>query len=203
MGNKQTLTETKCVQSTKHKEHIIKINIKIKGHIDDNLVIDAVYMKQEKIKNIFQQTIKYLNHKYCPKKLKIEWITDGFFGEEVSSLSYKMHNFMVSPITMYERNDIIKRGLTFVVMPYYEHEVISSSITCPFMNKVKSMDPLKCRIYYAMKEKYEWNAENLIHLNEFVHFLDEYRSKPKCKYNDDCKAFVRLENGGNEIDDQC
>ena len=85
----------------------------------------------------------------------------------------------------------------------HEHEVMLSSITCKYMNKINTMDPCHCPIYWAMKENYEFNKDNLKHLREFTHFLNEYEDKPICKYGDQCKKFLRQENGGDEIKDEC
>eukprot|EP01084_Bolivina_argentea_P019684 36604_1 len=69
--------------------------------------------------------------------------------------------------------------------------------------KKKSKDPLKCPIYYATKQQYQFDKQHLNHLNEFNHFLNEYEEKPSCKYSDDCNAYKRMENGGNRMDDKC
>ena len=65
------------------------------------------------------------------------------------------------------------------------------------------MNPLECPVYYAMKQKYEFSKQNLQHMNEYSHFMNEYEEKPQCKYGQDCKAYIRSENGQNRLDDNC
>ena len=54
-----------------------------------------------------------------------------------------------------------------------------------------------------MKIDYDWTQENLDHLNNFNHFVDDFRLKPECKYNDECKAYIRTDKGENRLDDEC
>eukprot|EP01084_Bolivina_argentea_P088187 159236_1 len=64
-------------------------------------------------------------------------------------------------------------------------------------------NPLQCPVYFAMKNCYDFTEKNLNHLYECSHFKDEYKSKSICKHGLRCNAFVRLENGGNELNDRC
>eukprot|EP01084_Bolivina_argentea_P029037 53914_1 len=86
---------------------------------------------------------------------------------------------------------------------HYKQKIKENEITCEYMKKSKSDDPLRCPIYSAMKNKYEWNKQNLDHLVGYTHHVDEQKEKPKCRYGDECKASVRLEEGGNKISDEC
>eukprot|EP01084_Bolivina_argentea_P093818 168677_1 len=54
-----------------------------------------------------------------------------------------------------------------------------------------------------MRINYELSEENLKHLHEFVHYSNEYNDKPKCKYGQQCRAYLRLQNDGNRLDDRC
>eukprot|EP01084_Bolivina_argentea_P167800 291140_1 len=47
------------------------------------------------------------------------------------------------------------------------------------------------------------NQNNLNHLNAFVHFKDEYKEKPACRHGDECKSHIRMEQGDNQLNDQC
>eukprot|EP01083_Nonionella_stella_P241584 843514_1 len=71
------------------------------------------------------------------------------------------------------------------------------------MRRLGTTDPMKCTIYHGMKEGYKYCAENLYHLDQFTHLADEYAAKTECRYNDECKAYKRLENGGNALKDKC
>ena len=86
----------------------------------------------------------------------------------------------------------------------YHHKVSAQGINCPHMIKSNTSDPLKCPIYFAMKQQYQFNQENIDHLYDFNHFQNEYEQKPECKYNDECKAYIRAEQGTdqNRIDDK-
>eukprot|EP01084_Bolivina_argentea_P074879 135815_1 len=64
-------------------------------------------------------------------------------------------------------------------------------------------DPSKCIIYKSVMHNQQYNIQNLNHLNECTHFEDEYEEKPKCRYDQKCKAFLRLQNDGNRLDDRC
>eukprot|EP01084_Bolivina_argentea_P092560 166508_1 len=64
-------------------------------------------------------------------------------------------------------------------------------------------NPLTCPFYHSVKQKYEFTKENLNHLNEYNHFKNEYEEKPQCKHSQDCKAYIRSENGTNRLDDNC
>eukprot|EP01084_Bolivina_argentea_P029034 53907_1 len=82
------------------------------------------------------------------------------------------------------------------------HQISDKNITCEYMKHIKSQEPLHCPIYYNMKKKYEFNKNNLNHLNEFTHFINEMNEKPECNYNDKCKAYIRMEQGTNRLDDE-
>eukprot|EP01084_Bolivina_argentea_P259889 438713_1 len=62
---------------------------------------------------------------------------------------------------------------------------------------------LKCPIYKSMKQSFKFTEDNIDHLYNFTHFRDEFNAKPKCKYQQQCKAFTRIANGGNRLDDRC
>eukprot|EP01084_Bolivina_argentea_P136040 239626_1 len=76
-------------------------------------------------------------------------------------------------------------------------------IDCP--NIWYSKQAEKCKVYQAMKEKYQFSQENLDHLNQYKHFKNEYEEKPACKHGDECKSYIRCESGQDEnrLDDKC
>eukprot|EP01083_Nonionella_stella_P208058 755297_1 len=87
----------------------------------------------------------------------------------------------------------------------YHHKVHQSNNVCERIQSKNntSIDPLQCPIYKSMQINYDFSEDNLLHLYQFDHFKDEYADKTTCKYGQDCKAFVRLENGGYKLDDRC
>eukprot|EP01084_Bolivina_argentea_P132873 234480_1 len=143
----------------------------------------------------------YLNKKYHPIKLKIDYIRDGSFTGQIMNDNF--NNLYDNSVTNYNKNDILNAGLNISVKNIYQHKIYSPTITCSFMNKFNSTNPLQCPIYYEMKEKYQFNAKNLLHLIEFTHFKDEYGEKLACKYKDECKSYIRSETGNNNFEDQC
>eukprot|EP01084_Bolivina_argentea_P310097 536486_1 len=99
----------------------------------------------------------------------------------------------------------------------YNHKIKSKNITCPFIKKNADDDedkksnqvdnnehsPFLCPVYKAMKNNYAYTEDNLKHIIEFTHFKHEFLEKPECRFNDNCKAYIRLEQGGNRIEDRC
>ena len=146
--------------------------------------------------------------------------TDGKKQEKVDELRKKMEK-RAKRTRAFEASSAeeAKTWLTYLMKPYkqrvktgkweskeietVEMRVTKGNITCEYMKKINSNDPLHCPIYYAMKEKYEWNAENLKHLNTFNHHKDEFTEKSECKYGDECKTYRRLENGHDKLYDEC
>eukprot|EP01084_Bolivina_argentea_P203236 347148_1 len=90
-----------------------------------------------------------------------------------------------------------------VAMDRYHHQTLSKTITCEQLKSKNSQNPMDCSIYATMKGKYKWNEQNLKHLTNFTHFNDDYNQKTPCRYYDECKAYKRLEQGGNELSDKC
>ena len=88
----------------------------------------------------------------------------------------------------------------------YIHSIDELEIDCPYLIKEQyTNNPLKCPIYQAMKEKYQYTMDNLYHLQQYNHYQDEYTQKPKCKYGDECKTYIRCEiaTDQNRIEDKC
>ena len=85
----------------------------------------------------------------------------------------------------------------------YHHKISQQSVDCPHIWHSKKAS--KCPIYHAVKEKYQYTKDNLAHLQQYKHFKNEYEQKPKCKYDDECKSYIRCEQGQDEnsISDKC
>eukprot|EP01084_Bolivina_argentea_P161715 281496_1 len=187
---------TKYAADAQNSQHIIKINVKTKDMYTDrfkcDLVIYALYSKQETLGNIFTEITKQINHKYQPIKLIIL---------EIGGFTYKKDNN--KPITSYNRSDIVRKGLSVDVSVAYEHTVIDNQINCEHMKNKNVNNPLECPIYCAMKQKYEFNQSNLQHMNEYEHFKNEFEEKPKCKDGQNCETYIRQENGACILEDEC
>ena len=95
--------------------------------------------------------------------------------------------------------------LEYEITNEYQHKVTKQQINCPNLLKLKSKDPMRCKIYCNVKEHYEYTQDNLDHLQQFRHHAIEYEDKPVCKYGDECKTYIRSENGTDQhrIDDKC
>lgn len=87
----------------------------------------------------------------------------------------------------------------------YIHKIDKQKINCPQLLEIGSSNPLDCMIYCQMKQKYTFVQEYYDHLNKYRHFHNEYEEKPICKYGDECKSYIRSEQGVDEdrIDDKC
>eukprot|EP01083_Nonionella_stella_P079969 219520_1 len=106
-------------------------------------------------------------------------------------------------ITKYDRNEIKTKGLRVRVGVKYNHQVSNALISCPEMKRLDTTNPMKCSVYRGMKESYKYCAANLYHLEQYTHFTDEYGAKTECHHKDECKAYKRLENSGNALNDNC
>eukprot|EP01083_Nonionella_stella_P080936 222649_1 len=199
----------------KQKERIIAINVETDGNdarVKGHLVIEAVYDKQQKMQQILNEIMNRLHQKYYPTQYEYNWIK-GFTGE-VSMNNWANKSCVRSDadfvnlgnksITEYDIDEIQKKGLyVYVIIKEHVQQIDNVSITCPEMDEINTFDPQKCKIYVQVTEKCQYSAGHLRHLNEFTHFVDEYTEKPVCGDHDSCKAYKRLENGGNKIEDQC
>eukprot|EP01083_Nonionella_stella_P011726 33290_1 len=197
MGNSSraptTAIHTKCAQSMKTKHHI-QIKVEIYGDVKYKTVVIAAYSQEETLHDIFRNVIDELEDKHHPKKFQINWLGDKSFTRQ-----YVLNE----PITKYNRKEIITKGLLIQMKVYYEHKICNEFISCPMMKTSESENPSKCPIYSAMQKECQLNQENLDHLDEHSHFKNEYEQKPECKQGQQCKPFIRLENGGNGIADRC
>ena len=87
----------------------------------------------------------------------------------------------------------------------YVHVVDEIEIDCPHILQSNTDHVSNCPIYRSMKNQYQYNKQNLNHLRKYHHFQNEIQEKPRCKYGDECKTYIRCESGQDEnrIDDQC
>eukprot|EP01083_Nonionella_stella_P259121 885046_1 len=180
--------------TTTPMNNTMPINVKIDGDVEDKFVIHSVYGKEQKLKQIFNKITNHLNKKHDPVKYEIDCIKcESFTG--YGSLTGDANKF----ITEYDRNDIKNKGLSVRVGVNYNHQVRNVSISCPEMKRLGTADPMKCSVYREMKESYKYCAANLSHSDQYTHLTDEYGAKTECRYKDECKAYKRLENGGNAL----
>eukprot|EP01084_Bolivina_argentea_P031438 58189_1 len=54
-----------------------------------------------------------------------------------------------------------------------------------------------------MRYQYLFTSEHLTHMKRYNHFDIDYEDKQKCKYGDRCRNYKRLQEGGNNVEDQC
>eukprot|EP01084_Bolivina_argentea_P158830 276668_1 len=165
-------------------------------------IIDLHQFKSIKTKNV--DTFVLIHHK-TPDKNRT-------FKSDDKSVLNKFIEIIASIIQHNSTNTAIKQAIKDGRVTYdsttgyqYEHNVSKQTINCPNMNKIYSTNPLDCSIYHNVKEEYEFNQLNLNHLTEFTHHSSQYDNTPSCKYGDECKSYIRCENGidKNKISDQC
>ena len=113
-------------------------------------------------------------------------------------------NVLETPITKYNRSHLISDGVTIqVVLQKYVHKVAYQPITCKHMKayyeKNHEWRPESCPIYNRMKNEYDHSKANLLHLEKYNHFSNQFEDKPPCRYASNCFAFTRLE-AQNQMD---
>eukprot|EP01084_Bolivina_argentea_P057261 104649_1 len=192
------------------------ISIPIKEYHTLNRVkfsVPVSYVPSMRIQTIMQKICERINKRAinAPKVYYIDQISEkSFLGIQLSEYKKEQWNAICStPITKYKISDILNKGLEICVLVRCTHKITANKITCKAIvdstdeKGTDVIDVLKCPIYKSMKIDYELTKHNLKHISEFVHFNDEYNEKHKCRYGLGCKAFIRLENGGNRLDDRC
>ena len=57
----------------------------------------------------------------------------------------------------------------------------------------------------GMVNESQFTYENLHHMNKYKHYKNEYKEKEECADKDECKIFIRCEQGQDEnnINDKC
>eukprot|EP01084_Bolivina_argentea_P015317 28630_1 len=194
-------------QISEIEKNMVEIRVSTSNQFNAEFIIHASYEENEKLGNVLDQVIQYIENAHHPIKIKIDGqyvngFTEGSIGGAHDFDTY-VRWMREKSITEYTHSDIRKKGLRLRLKPHYIHNVISVELTCKHLKQLNSEDPLKCPFYYAMKKEYEFNKKNLIHLQSYTHFKNEYDEKPVCRHKDECKAYVRSENGENRLDDTC
>eukprot|EP01084_Bolivina_argentea_P236217 397244_1 len=177
------------------------------------------YSKHVKINDLFNKIIQKINHKKYPKMHCIVCVgSKSFHGKEIWQpeiwhsiesypKKYEWNDLCSKSITDFNKEEIQRKGVTIKFRVRVQHKINKNELTCKYLkndeNKNESENALKCPIYFMMKMEYKYTKNNLNHLCEFAHFVDEYKEKPICNYYAECKAFVRLEQGGNALEDRC
>eukprot|EP01084_Bolivina_argentea_P015318 28634_1 len=183
-----------------------KITIPITAHcITDSKYsaqysIKAFYDENYSVKMLIDEAVKKFAHeKYKPVCFEFDHIEASSFTDFIDHKSTDTSQ----SLTKYDKYDIITKGLKIHFKIMYHHQFTEMKINCQHMKNANSKDPLKCPIYFAMKQKYRYTKNNLTHLLNYEHFDNPIKQKPQCKYLDECKAYIRLENGGDRFDDRC
>eukprot|EP01084_Bolivina_argentea_P005387 10166_1 len=177
--------------------------------------VSVLYSQSISIGHLINKVMSSINKKHYPKIQHIKRIErSSFMSFNIYGKDYLWtrrdpegiwKKLISQPITEYSRKEIEERGLYITVENLYEHHTTGNKINCKYINEFcdEKSSVIKCTIYDAMKNKEEYTEHNLAHLLEFVHFEDSYNEKPSCKHGVECKSFVRLESGGNSLNDRC
>eukprot|EP01084_Bolivina_argentea_P252193 423250_1 len=176
---------------TKLCVHRVKINVICKTNKQHNFDFFTKVECEATLQSIVSKVLDEAK-KYPTKKFRVRQI-----GREVVN---------TDDVEMFQVRHVYSgSGEIDVIVDFepYKHLVTSVPITCPHMMKINTKNPLQCPLYYGMKENYEWNQENLNHVDNFTHFKDEYTEKPECKYKDQCYGYLRLDKGGHLLSDRC
>ena len=181
-----------CMRYSSVHLHMINIKATCPSNNDYNCKFTVSTTVGNDLNNLKGGIKMYLDKKYDPLRFKII---------NISNLKSEVGHYRLGRILKFNGAQI-KLKVKFT-LDHYEHRTILQKITCPHMVILSTDNPLHCPIYYAMKQDYIYNEENLKHLNEFVHFKDEYGDKAQCKYYDQCKSFRRLEDGDCKTSDLC
>eukprot|EP01084_Bolivina_argentea_P120729 214049_1 len=141
---------TDYAKNTQNKSILIRINItnsyskhSLKRY-RGTFIITAVYEQNEKIKNIYKELIKYMKNKYYPINFTINGIKKESFTESTENPfnGFCAQTIGNTSITDYKLEDIVDKGLNVTVdAGYFEHKIISDSLTCSYLSKLNSNDP--------------------------------------------------------------
>eukprot|EP01084_Bolivina_argentea_P161721 281508_1 len=174
------------------------------SNVTQNLIVSVSnWHSNVSVLDIVDTAIKQLNTKYHPTVYEPHTISS--IGDE--SVHYLFPNDVDNlgdPIEGKKKDIIFKNGIRFscVIVPY-EHNP-RSTISCEHLLKSNNkLNPMNCPIYKLMKTAYFFTEENLAHLVYNTHFVDEYEQKPTCKYGDNCRAYIRLKEGKDGLNERC
>eukprot|EP01084_Bolivina_argentea_P260387 439709_1 len=223
----QTAESYKCDQcgylnqtyDTTHRCHSCNTtNVRLQSQVNyykTQVTIWIPYILSVTIKDIIDKVVTALQNKRAP----LMFIATATKGTSFCGKRNQRNDFATSwhydkiwkeeslnSVTDYSINDIVTKGIYVELKNMVELKVTNNRITCSDMvndEKKDAENPLKCNIYKQMLHNKIFTEVGLLHLNQFCHFVDEYKSKPKCKHGQQCKSFLRLEKGGNELNDRC
>eukprot|EP01083_Nonionella_stella_P086512 240393_1 len=195
------------------QQQIIKIavnpNISNSNSYWPPFVIYALYSKNETFANIIQTATAYTQHKLYQKHkylLDLQLKRAAWCGSGSSPCrknKYSLLDKMNVPITTFDLRYFLFIALHINFEIEHQHKVKNVNITCEHMTKAKSDNPLTCPIYSAVKQEYAFNTANYHHVRDYIHHKNEFEEKPQCRYASQCKAYIRQQNVGDRIDDQC
>eukprot|EP01084_Bolivina_argentea_P047126 86821_1 len=196
----------------------IMIPITVTNPFHESFAVKSAIIPSVSIENIFSKIIKYINKKYYPQKYFISKINCNSFLYTKNDINISIgdRDWNNISIRSFSRKSIAEQGLSIEInIAKYKHKVTNNDITCKYItmhqknissndnDEKKIVDHLQCPIYKAMKIDYDFSEDNLNHLHEFSHFRDEYVDKVRCRHGQTCRAFIRLRDGGNRLDDRC
>eukprot|EP01083_Nonionella_stella_P086513 240394_1 len=190
-------TKLAITMPPKHSE-IIGIVVKPTGCLQDEFVIYALYSETEKSNNLIKTATTYVQHKLYQKYRCVLTVKATETWQWKFEITQKKEYLMNDPNPFLI---FLSLHINFVIE--YEHKVKDVNITCTHMIKAKSDNPLKCPIYCAVKQEYQFNKANYHHLRDHYHLKNEFKDKPQCRYSSECEAYIRQQKGGDRIDDQC
>eukprot|EP01084_Bolivina_argentea_P315961 547575_1 len=188
--------------------HCIKIPIEMTGLNNciefEEFTLKIKYCDETLIKDVVNKSVEIPESLYYPRTFRIFLIKkDSFIGKLICSEDNGYEQLLNTKITKYKIQNIVSKGLSIQIENRFIHKIRENEITCKHMLQNNTTNPNACPIYLSMKKYSAFTEDSLNHLNEYVHFYDECNDKTKCKYGQKCFAFVRLENGGNNLADQC
>eukprot|EP01084_Bolivina_argentea_P258427 435671_1 len=162
----------------------------------------------------FDLTVPFdLDHPYSVNKLIediISWVeerhyTFSFFAAQIKGksfigqeLNHTDHNWknMNANLTDYAKSDVIELGMHLLIdIDIYKHNI--TSFHANVCDEMKTNNDL-CRIYAKMRYQNIFSEQYLSHLYEYKHF-----NQTECKYGDECYAYKRLIETGNDLKDRC
>eukprot|EP01084_Bolivina_argentea_P244069 408963_1 len=170
----------------------------------EEFTVKISYCEDTLIQHIVMKAVQAAQKLYYPRTFRVYCIKKHSFIEQLISPEEKTYDEVLNTkITEYKMETIVSKGLSIGIENRFVHKIRTNEITCKYMTDNNTIDPNACPIYLSLKQYYAFTQESLQHLNEYVHFSDEFNEKTKCKHGEKCNAFVRLENGGDRLDDKC
>eukprot|EP01084_Bolivina_argentea_P114967 204558_1 len=207
-----------CIKCANIRVDVI-LPVTVSGYYDmfsESCRLSIFYSKLITIKHLLDVIIKIIQENHIPKVYTICHVDKSSFTQFDSRIDNNIWEDLLSrPLTTYTKSQIQLDGINVKVKIEYVHKVQKNDITCPFMKTKDSkkhsdakiddekLNEMQCPIYYAMISEKKFAEENLEHLFEYTHFIDEYGEKLQCKQGQNCEFFKRLENGENRLEDKC